>query len=109
MRAFEVWWAELPAPVGTRPVLLLTRSGAYAYLNRVIAVEITRTVRGIAQEVSLGRAEGLPHKCVANLDNVRGVPTAALRRRAGALSAKRVAEVKRALGHALGWEELARL
>jgi len=43
---------------------------------------------------------------VVNFDNVHVVPTACLGDRIGALSASREQEVKRALGHALGWTEL---
>ena len=109
MKQYEIWWARLPAPVGTRPVLLLSREGAYPYLNRVLAVEVTTRVRGIPQEVVLGASEGMQRRCVANLDNIRGVSKAALASRAGRLGMSRILELKRALGHALGWIELATL
>jgi mRNA interferase MazF len=106
MTHLEVWWAQLPAPVGRRPVLLLSRPPAYEYLARVIVAEVTSTVRGIPQEVKLGKREGLPRPSVANLDNVHVVAKAWLVERVGALPASRHREVKRALGYALGWEEL---
>jgi mRNA interferase MazF len=106
---FEVWWIELPEPVGRRPVLLLSRATALSYMNRVLAVEVTTTIRGIPQEVALGRREGLRGPCVANLDALRTIPRGSLRARAGRLMPKRHAEVKRALGHALGWPELTAL
>ena len=106
MRQYELRWANLPAPIGRRPVLLLTRTTAYAYLNKVIVGEVTSTVRKIPQEVAVGRREGLRHASVVNFDNVHVVPTACLGDRIGALSASREQEVKRALGHALGWTEL---
>ena len=106
MKQYEIWWAALPPPAGRRPVLLLSRDGAYAYLNKFLAVEITTTIRHIAVEVALGRAEGLPRRCVANCDNVRTVSRAALRERIGKLAPNRRTELKRALGHALGWDEL---
>jgi mRNA interferase MazF len=106
VKQYEIWWAELPGPVGTRPVLLLSRDGAYQYLHRVLAVEVTSHRRGIPQEVELGAREGLPRRCVANFDNLRAVPKQALRMLAGHLSPRRVVEAKRALGHALGWIEL---
>jgi mRNA interferase MazF len=109
VKQYEIWWANLPLPVGRRPVLLLTRSPAYAYLNKVIVAEITTTVRGIPQEVRLGRAEGLPSACVVNLDNLHRLPKNVLTRRAGALRASREVEVKRALGYALAWVELTML
>ena len=109
MKQYETWWAQLPDPVGTRPVLLLSRDSAYEYLNRVLAVEVTSRVRGIPQEIALGVREGLSQRCVANLDNLRAVPKSALRERAGRLAPRRIEELKRALGYALGWTELTTL
>jgi len=106
MNQYEIWWAELPQPVGRRPVMLLSRSGAYEYLSRVIVVEITSTIRRIPQELLLGRREGLPVRSVANFDNVHVVAVKALREKAGRLTAGRETEAKRALGYALGWAEL---
>ena len=105
----QIWWAELPDPVGRRPVLLLGRTAAFRYLTRPLVVEVTTTVRGIPQEVSLGKREGLPRRCVANLDALRTVPRACLVRRIGRLAASRHVEVKRALGHVLHWPELTGL
>jgi len=106
VKQYEIVWANLPAPIGRRPVLLLTRTAAYKYLNKVIVAEVTSTVRGIPQEVSLGRREGLPHESVANLDNVHVVPRALLGERIGELAGARHRDVKRALGYALDWPEL---
>ncbi len=109
MKQFEVWWADLPQPAGRRPVLLLSRNDAYAYLSKFIAVEITSTIRRIASEVPLGEEEGLPAICVANCDSLRTVPRSSLTKRAGELSKERRIEVKRAMGAALGWRELTDL
>ncbi len=106
MKQYEVWWAELPEPVGRRPVLLLSRTGSYSYLGSVLAVEITTRIRAIPQEVVLGRREGLPRQCVANFDNVRPVPISQLAEQLGGIATARIAEVKRAMGYALGWDEL---
>ena len=106
MRQFEIWWANLPAPAGRRPVLLLSRNDAYLYLSKFIVAEITTTIRAIPVEVTIGRREGLPSPCVANLDNIRTVTRQWLDSRAGALPPTRHGEVKRALGYALGWDEL---
>ena len=108
MRQYEIWWADLPAPVGRRPVLVLTRSAAFAYLNKAIVAEITTTIRGIPQEVHLGSAEGIAPS-VANFDNVHVVARHLLSERAGVLTSARHREVKRALGYALDWAELKAL
>lgn len=106
MKQYELWWADLPSPVGRRPVLLLSRDPSYAYLERVLAAEVTTHVRGIPQELALGRPEGMTRRSVANLDNLRAVPRSRLDTRIGSLSARRIPELKRALGYALDWEEL---
>ena len=108
MRQYEIWWADLPVPVGRRPVLLLTRSEAYAYLNKAIVAEITTTIRGIPQEVRLGEFEGL-EPSVVNFDNIHVVAKRLLASRVGVLPASREREVKRALGYALDWAELKAL
>jgi len=106
LRQYELWWAQMPDPMGRRPVLLLSRNPAYEYLTRVIVVEITSTIRSIPVEVSLGPAEGLRHRSVANFDNVHVVAKERLLSRIGALKPRRVDEVKRALGFSLDWPEL---
>jgi mRNA interferase MazF len=106
VKQYEVWWASLPQPIGRRPVLLLSRDQAYSYLNKFVAVEITSTVRQIAVEVPLGRQEGLPRRCVANCDNIRTVSRSVLVKRIGQLAPGRRSELKRAVGHALAWDEL---
>ena len=109
MKQYEIRWARLPEPIGLRPMLLLTRSSAYAYLTKVIAAEVTTHVRSIPQEVQLGRTDGLPKRCAAKLDGIHLVPTSAFGERIAALRPARIVEVKRALGHALFWPELMAL
>lgn len=109
MRQYELRWVQLAEPVGRRPVLLLTRSSAYQYLHHVLIAEITTQVRGIPQEVLVGRREGLKRRSVANLDHVRLVPLSTLGERIGRLASAREIEVKRALGSALDWDELRSL
>jgi mRNA-degrading endonuclease toxin of MazEF toxin-antitoxin module len=106
LKQYEIWWADLPKPAGRRPVLLLTRDGAYDFLNKVVAAEITTTIRHIPVEIPLGPTEKLAKRCVANCDNLRTIPKQNLSAKISQLPSKRIAEVKRAVGYALGWEEL---
>lgn len=106
MKQYEIWWADLPLPIGRRPVLLLSRPAAYQYLAKILIAEVSSTIRSIPQEVGLGRREGLARSSVANFDNLHVIPRVTLRRRIGALAANREKEVKRAMGYALGWPEL---
>jgi mRNA interferase MazF len=107
VKQFDIWWVRLPEPVGRRPVLLLSRSTAFAYLKRVLAVEVTTTVRSIPQEVALGRREGLSQRCVVNLDALRTIPVSSLEVPIGRVAQPRHVEVRRALGHVLHWPELS--
>jgi len=109
VKQYEIWWATLPLPVGRRPVLLLSRNPAYAYLNKVLVAEVTTTVRRIPQEVTVGRPEGLASASVVNLDNLHTVAKSQLSERAGTLRSSREIEIKRSLGHVLGWPELSAL
>jgi mRNA interferase MazF len=106
MKQFDLMWADLPDPIGRRPVLLLTRTPAYAYLNKVLIAEVTSTVRGIPQEVLLGKKEGLVRSSVVNFDNIYVIPKAALSKFIGSVASVRHREIKRALGYVLDWPEL---
>jgi mRNA interferase MazF len=70
MRKGEIWWANLPSPIGKRPVVLLSRDEAYSVRNAVTVAEVTSTIRNIPVEVNLGTEDGLPKKCVINLDTI---------------------------------------
>ena len=102
MRRGEVWWADLPAPAGRRPVVLLSRNEAYAVRELVTVAPVTTRVRRIPTEVPLGRAEGLPKSCVVNLDTITTIPRRNLTQPIGPLSSDKLAAVERALMFALG-------
>ena len=86
MRRGDVWWADLPAPAGRRPVVLLSRNEAYAVRELVTIAPVTTRVRRIPSEVTLGMEDGLPKPCVANLDTVTTIPKRALTTRLTVLS-----------------------
>ncbi len=102
MRRGEVWWADLPAPAGRRPVVLLSRNEAYAVRELVTVAPITTRARRIPTEVMLGPAEGLPKACVVNLDTITTIPRRTLTKRIGPLPAEKLAALERALMFALG-------
>lgn len=106
MKQYEIRWANMPAPIGRRPVLLMTRTPAVEYLNKLIVAEVTSTVRDIPQEVPVGEGEGLADPSVVNFDNVHVIAKNLLGELIGALEPSREREAKRALGYALDWPEL---
>jgi mRNA interferase MazF len=104
MRRAEIWWAELPPPVGPRPVVVLTRNAVVDSIGAIVVALVTRTARGLPTEISVGRPEGLPRPSVVNLDNLLTVPRQRLTRVMGQLSVGKVAELDRTMKIALGLE-----
>lgn len=97
----EVWWADLPAPIGRRPVLILTRSAAVRVRNQVVVAQITTTNRSLKSEVVLKVSDGMPRECVVNCDVLLTVPKRRLSRRIVAISGSRMHEVHAALKYAM--------
>jgi len=101
VRRGEVWWANLPAPAGRRPVLLLTRDSAYAVRTSVTVAPITCTIRSIPVEVPLGLADGMPATCVVNCDDLLTIPQRLLASRITTLSSAKLEAVAAAIAFAL--------
>jgi len=100
VRQGDIWWAELPDEKG-RPYLVLTRPRAIPVLHSVLVAPVTTRARGVAAEVGVSRAEGMPADCVANLDNVKTIRKALLTRQVGALANGRWHEVCAAMRAAI--------
>ena len=97
MRQGEIWWANLPAPLGMRPVVVLTRDTAIEHLHTVIIAPITRTIRHIPTEVELRVEDGLPVACAINLDNMATVEKDCLLQPLTNLPAEKINEVYEAI------------
>ncbi len=105
MKRGEIWWAELQAPTGRRPVLLLSRNEAYAVRELVTVAPVTTRIRNIPSEVHLGPEDGLPQLCVVNLDTITTIAKRSLCDRLTTLSFEKLREVELAFHFALGLEE----
>ena len=101
MRRGEVWWAELPPPVGRRPVVLLSRDVAYRVRTSITVGIVTRIARNIPVEVPLGPEDEMPQQCVVNLDDILTIPKARLTQRITILSPQKMVGVARAIIFAL--------
>ena len=101
MRRGEVWWAHLPPPSGRRPVVLLSREAAYRVRSAVTVAPVTTTIRDIPVEVVLDEGDGLPRRCVVNLDDVATIPKDLLRTRLAVLSREKLLAVEAAIRFAL--------
>jgi mRNA interferase MazF len=93
---------RFPPPDKPRPVLVLTRPSALAYLSRVTVAPITSTVRDVPSEILLGPDDGMKQPCAVNLHNVVTVRRNGLGRRVARLPQDRMREVCSALAFALG-------
>ena len=101
MNRGEVWWVEMPLPAGRRPAVLLSRNSAYRVRAAVTIAPITRTVRNIPVEVLLGQRDGMPTRCVVNLDDITTIPKLLIKQRITTLSADRIQEIDDAIRFAL--------
>jgi len=101
VRRSEVWWAQLPQPIGRRPVLLLSRDAAYSVRTSVTVAIITRTIRNIPVEVLLGQEDRMPTDCVVNLDDILTLPKSRLTERITTLSPEKMTAVAKAIVFAL--------
>lgn len=104
MRRGEVWWAEQPQPIGRWPVLLLSRDEAYQVRNAVTVAQITTTIRDIPVEVPLDEKDGLPQRCVANLDTITTIRKAILTQRICLLCSEKMEQIDNAIKFALALE-----
>ncbi|HVH21290.1 MAG TPA: type II toxin-antitoxin system PemK/MazF family toxin [Pseudonocardia sp.] len=93
--------AALPAPSGTRSVVILTRETAIPLLRNITIVPVSRTVRDLPTTIELGPEHGLRHDCIVNADNVDTIPKDWLRTRVGELGPKKLDELARAVRTAL--------
>jgi mRNA interferase MazF len=101
VRRGEVWWADLPPPIGRRPVVLLSRDVAYRVRTSITVGIVTRIIRNIPVEVPLGTEDGMPQQCVVNLDDILTIPKARLAERITELSPQKMIAVARAVIFAL--------
>ncbi len=98
----DIRLCRFPPPDKARPVLILTRSSAIAYLSRVTVAPITSSIRGVPSEVAIGEEDGMKQPCAVNLHNVVTVAKDRIGRRTGQLREERMCEVCRALDFAIG-------
>ena len=89
-------------PDKQRPVVILTRENAVAYLSTATVAPITATIRGVPSEVVLDESDGMKKPCAANLHNVVTVSQQRLGKRVTRLSNVRMGEICAALRFSIG-------
>ncbi|MBN1421543.1 MAG: type II toxin-antitoxin system PemK/MazF family toxin [Planctomycetes bacterium] len=103
MNRGDVRWYKFPRPDKKRPVVILTRDSALAYLGEVTVAPVTSTIRDIPSEVLLGPCDGMPRACAANLDHVQTVARGKIGNLITTLSEEKLEEFGGALLFALGF------
>ena len=89
-------------PDKNRPVVVLTRDSAIAYLSTVTIAPITSTIRGVPSEVVLNEEDGMKAPCAVNLHNAITVSQDRLGKRIAQLSSLRMNQICAALRFSLG-------
>jgi mRNA interferase MazF len=93
---------RFPPPDKTRPVVVLTRDSALAYLSTATVAPITSSIRGVPSEVTLTEDDGMKQPCAVNLHNAITVSQQRLSRRVARLGPQRMREICSALRFSLG-------
>jgi len=101
MQKGDIWWANLPEPIGRRPVALLSRNEAYKVRNSITVADVTSTIRDIPVEVRLGKRENMPKECVVNLDTIITIRKELLDEKIVHLNPTKIAEMNKAIKFAL--------
>ena len=102
----EVWWAELPDPVGSEPgfrrPVVVVQSDAFnmSRIATIVAVSVTSNLRLLSAPGNVmlsAHSSGLPKDSVANVSQIAAVSRARLNERVGRLDAKTMASINRGI------------
>jgi mRNA interferase MazF len=93
---------QFASPDKNRPVVVLTRDSAIAYLSTVTVAPVTSAIRGVPSEVLLDEEDGMKSACAVNLHNAVTVSQDRLGRRVARLSPFRMNEICAAVRFSLG-------
>ena len=98
----DVRLCEFALPDKARPVVVLTRNSALAYLATATVAPITSSIRGVPSEVLLNENDGMKGACVVNLHNAVTVSQRRIGKRVLQLNPVRMREICAALRFSLG-------
>jgi mRNA interferase MazF len=93
---------QFAPPDKKRPVVVLTRDSALAYLSTATVAPVTSTIRGVPSEIILDEKDGMKAPCAVNLHNVVTISQQRLGRRVAQLTSLRMSQVCTALRFSLG-------
>jgi len=99
---------EFAPPDKKRPVVVLTRTSALAYLSTATVAPITSTIRAVPSEVRLDEQDGMKAPCAVNLHSAVSVSQHRLGKRVAQLTSARMDEICAALRFSLGCDANSR-
>ena len=98
----DVCLYNFAAPNKKKPVVVVTRNSASAFLSTVTVAPISSTIRGVPSEVRLSEEDGMKAPCAVNMHNAITVSQDRLGKRVAHLSSLRMNEICAALQFSLG-------
>ena len=105
MRQGEVYWHTFRPPDKRRPILILTRTKAIAFLTGITLAPLTTRIRDIDSEVLLTADEdGVLEDCAVNVDSIQTVQKSSIGEFITVLSVEKMREVYDAIAFALGFD-----
>ena len=102
MRRGEIRWFRFTVPDKRRPVLVLTRDSALAYMGEVTVAPLTSSIRDIPTEVVLDEADGMAKPCAVNCDHLQTVAKGQIGALITTLPPAKMRAVSQAIAFALG-------
>ena len=91
----------MDSPIGIRPVVLVSREGAWLTRQQIIVAPVSTRIRGITAEVPLGLEDALPRPLEVNLDVLYTINKSRLRTQISSLSSEKMEVIDDALRFAL--------
>jgi len=101
MRKGEVWWADLPPPIGRRPIVLLSRDEACSFRTHITIALVSTTIRNLPVEVILDKGDGLLKTSAVNLDSIYTFHKRHIKQKICLLKPEKIAQINRAVKFAL--------
>jgi mRNA interferase MazF len=106
IRKGDIRWFRFASPDKRRPVVVLGRDDLLPSLAQVPVVPVSTQIRNLPWELVLTEDDGVPESCVIKVEWIRIVERRLLGRRIAGFPERRWSELRTALLHVLGLEEV---
>jgi mRNA interferase MazF len=103
IRRGDIRWFRFERPDKRRPVLVLARADQLESWSQIPVIPLSTQIRGLAWEVLLTPADGMPSACVLKPEWIRAVERAGIGPLVATLPPARWPAIERAIQLALGF------